>query len=110
MEIKGVKNMSSIDMVKEVDKGGRFVLYTYCISIVVMTFKRPSAVYFLKSNESPVKHGWPFLLISTIFGWWGIPWGPVYTVQSIYKSFAGTDVTFEVVKSLTQTVEQQSKN
>ncbi len=107
MEIRGIENMSMAELAREVERGGRFMLYTYCISIIAMTFRRPSAIYFIKSNEIPVKHGWPFLLISTVFGWWGIPWGPVYTIQSIYKAFAGTDVTSEVLKTLSQAIENQ---
>ncbi len=28
-------------------------------------------------------------LVSGLFGWWGIPWGPVYTLQTIGKNSAG---------------------
>ena len=109
MKIKEIKNLPTTELACEIEQGGRFIVYTYCISIGVMTFKRLSAVYFLKPNESPVKHGWPFLLISTVLGWWGIPLGPVYTIQSIYKNFSGTDVTTNVLLSLHLETEDQKR-
>ena len=39
------------ELSKELEKGGKFVCYTYTISVIFMTFRRPSQVYFLKSNE-----------------------------------------------------------
>jgi hypothetical protein len=77
--------------------GGKFVVYYYTISILIMTFRRGSDIYFLRSNESPIKFGWKFLLLSLFAGWWGFPWGPIYTVQSIYMAFSGKDITKEVM-------------
>jgi hypothetical protein len=38
------------------------------------------------------------MLISLLFGWWGIPWGPIYTVTSLFKNFGGgRDVTKEIM-------------
>jgi hypothetical protein len=30
-----------------------------------------------------------YTLISALFGWWGIPWGVIYTPQAIYRNFCG---------------------
>jgi hypothetical protein len=36
-----------------------------------------------------------------VAGWWGIPWGPIYTIQSVYKnSKGGIDITPSVVETL----------
>lgn len=96
MEIKGMEGLSSNDIRNEIAQGGKFVIFTYCFSIIIMTFRRPTDIYFVRANESPIKYGWPWLLISLLFGWWGIPWGPIYTIQAIFKSFSGKDVTAEV--------------
>jgi hypothetical protein len=56
---------------------------------------------FLRAGDNPVVKGLPFTLVSLVAGWWGIPWGPIYTVQSIYNnSRGGKDVTQAVVNSL----------
>ncbi len=98
--IKGTEGLS-IDQIKdEISRGAKFVYFTYCISILVMTFRRPSNVYFVKTGESSFKYGWPFLLASLFLGWWGIPWGPIYTLQAMGRSFTGKDVTPEVMNSI----------
>ena len=41
------------------------------------------------------------LAISCALGWWGIPWGPIYTIQSLWVNFkGGKDVTQEVLVSM----------
>lgn len=87
----------------ELQRGGKFVIYQYCISLFVITFKRPSNIYFVKADESAVVKSLPFTAISLFLGWWGIPWGPIYTVGSFITNFqGGKDVTNEVLRSLNQ--------
>lgn len=84
--------------------GGRFVIYTWTLSFLIMTQKRPSKdVYLLRKDEYAIKHGWPYLLASLFLGWWGIPWGPIYTIQSIFYAFTGKDVTQEVIDNWNRT-------
>lgn len=101
MEIVGLEGLSSEELSHELRHGGRFVIFTYCISILVMTFKRPSKVYFLKAGESGFVHGLPYLLISLLLGWWGIPWGPIYTLEAILNSLSGgKNITREMVSAM----------
>lgn len=100
MKIKGLENLTNEEINRQLELGGKFVVFPYAISILVMTFKRSSDIYFLKSNESAIKYGYKYLLISLFVGWWGIPWGPIYTIQSIIKAFMGTDVTKELLEAL----------
>ncbi|MDR1864001.1 MAG: hypothetical protein LBR08_00325 [Bacteroidales bacterium] len=97
LKIRGVAGKSPSDILNEVNSGARFVRYSYCVSLIAFTFKLSSPVYFLRANEAPIRRGWIFLLISAIFGWWGIPWGPVYTIQSILHAFKGRDLTGTVI-------------
>lgn len=86
---------------QEIQQGGKFVMYQYCISLLIITFKRPSNIYFIRQEESAVVKGLPFTLLSLLLGWWGIPWGPIYTIQSIWVNFkGGKDVTKDVVASM----------
>jgi hypothetical protein len=63
-----------------------------------MTFKRPSDIYYIAPGESGVSKGVSFTIISVLLGWWGIPWGPIYTIRSIVNNFSGgKDVTRETV-------------
>jgi hypothetical protein len=100
MKIVGIEGMSLDDLKLEIRQGGKFVLYQYCISVVIMTFKRPSNIYFVRANQSRVVKGLPFVLISLLFGWWGIPWGPIYSVQSLATDLSGgEDLTRDVLES-----------
>lgn len=101
MKILGIDNMTSEQLEQAIRDGGKFVMYQYCISIVIMTFKRPSDIYFVPAGASRIKPGMVLTLISLVFGWWGIPWGPIYTIGSLVTNLGGgRDVTSEVLVSL----------
>jgi hypothetical protein len=98
MKINGIEGLTDEQIQAEIDRGARFVLFQYCVSIIVMTFKRPSEIYFVRPGESAFGTGLRFSLISAVAGWWGIPWGPVYTIQSLWvNAKGGRDVTHEVM-------------
>ncbi len=86
---------------QEIASGAKFIIYQYCISVLIMTFKRPSSIYFVRAEESRVMKGLGFTLLSLVLGWWGIPWGPIYTIQSLWVNFnGGKDVTQAVLASM----------
>jgi hypothetical protein len=103
MEIKGIEKMGIDEVNFEIQRGAKFVLFQYCISILIITFKRPSDIYFIKSGESTLAKSLGFTLISLLFGWWGIPWGPIYTIASVVTNVrGGKNVTQEVITSINQ--------
>ncbi|MBK9926560.1 MAG: hypothetical protein IPP66_14895 [Anaerolineales bacterium] len=86
---------------QELQQGGKFVIYEYCISLLVITFRRSSNIYFIRSEDNAIVKGLPFTLLSLVLGWWGIPWGPIYTVTSVWTNFSGgKNVTQEVLASM----------
>ena len=100
-KIRGIEGMRAGEVDFEIQRGARFVLFQYCISIIVLTFRRASDIYFLRQGDSALTRGLPFTLLSLVAGWWGIPWGPIYTIQSVYNnSRGGIDVTHSVLTSL----------
>jgi hypothetical protein len=105
MKIKGVDGMTVGAVRSEVARGGKFVIFQYCISVIVMTFRRGSDVYFIKPGESALGPGAGYTLLSLVLGWWGIPWGPIYTVASVYTNLnGGKDVTNEIMASFERSV------
>ena len=103
MKIVGTEGMSNEAIRTELDRGARFVIYQYCISVIFMTFKRPSDIHFVRAGEGGAGGGLKFTLISVLLGWWGIPWGPIWTIQSIWNnSRGGRDVTQQIVASAGQ--------
>jgi len=100
-EIKNIEGLSTDDINRELNNGGKFVVFQYCISIIIMSFKRSSDIYFIKSGESTVKHSIGLTLLTLVFGWWGIPWGPIYSIGAIYSNLSGgKDVTQEILNSM----------
>lgn len=86
------------DLERQVLEGGRYVVFQYCISVLVMTFRRSSPVTFLRANESGAGPAFSYSLISFLAGWWGIPWGPIWTVTSLANNISGgKDVTEAVL-------------
>lgn len=101
MKVHGIDGMTNEDLERELRNGGKFVMYTYTISILIMTFRRPSDIYFIKGGGGRFLKGIPFLLTSLVLGWWGIPWGPIYTVGSICTNLGGgKDVTNDVLATI----------
>jgi hypothetical protein len=103
MQIKNIEGLTLGDLQHEIDRGGKFVYYMYTISILVMTFKRTSDIYFVKGGESAAGKGLGFTMGSLVLGWWGIPWGPIYTIQSLATNLGGgKDVTALVMQDLSK--------
>ncbi len=103
MKVVGIEGLDHQQLSLELQRGAKFVFYQYCISIVIMTFKRPSDIYFIRAGESGIGKGIGFSFISLLLGWWGIPWGPIYTIGSFITNFGGgKDVTQEVLAGLQQ--------
>ena len=65
MKIKGIETLSPDQLRHEIERGGRFVIFQYCISIVVLTFKRVSDIQFIKGDESAFRKGAAYSLVCT---------------------------------------------
>lgn len=107
-QIKGIEGLSTDQINKELERGAKFVVFQYCISLIVITFKRGSDIYFIREGESAVGKGIGFTVLTFFLGWWGIPWGPIYTIGSLYTNLSGgKDVTQEIINA-TQSTQQNA--
>lgn len=85
----------------EIQRGAKFVLFGVLHFHRYPHFPAAFRYLFLRQGENPVVKALPSNLLSLVAGWWGIPWGPIYTIQSVYNnSRGGKDVTEAVVNSL----------
>ncbi|MBE2229138.1 MAG: hypothetical protein IAE96_00675 [Chitinophagaceae bacterium] len=101
MKIKNISGLSARDIQREGENGGRFVYFPFTISLGVVTFKRTSDVYLVRAGESRLKFSWPFLMLTALFGWWGLPWGPKYSFEALRTNLkGGKDVTDEVLSTV----------
>jgi hypothetical protein len=103
MKIEGIQGMTVDQLNFELQRGAKFVIFQYAISVVIMSFKRPSAIYFIRAGESTVGKSIGFTLITLVGGWWGIPFGPIYSFQALATNFrGGKDLTKEVVAAISK--------
>ena len=88
----------------EINRGAKFVVFQYCVSVVVITFRRSTSVQLIKAGESAASKSLPWTILTLLLGWWGIPWGFIYTPMVLYKNLnGGTDVTSSVLANLQRT-------
>ena len=104
-KIIGIENMDAEEINNELELGSKFVIFEYCISLIFFTMEINTNIYFVKPNDNSVTRSLKYSIVSFLFGWWGIPYGPFSTVRSIYKNFrGGEDITDEVIASITQNI------
>ena len=98
MKIGNVNGLSTAELQEEVRKGARLVYYTYTVSFLLITFTRKSEIFLVRKKQEGIRKGLPYLVVSSMFGWWGIPSGPKETMKSISISKkGGKDITEEVL-------------
>lgn len=99
--IIGLGDMTREELHEELEQGAKFVIFQYCISILIMTFLRPSKIHFIPAGSSSFSKGIGYTFLTLCAGWWGFPWGPIYTIMAIATNLGGgKDVTDEVEAGL----------
>ena len=61
--------------------------YLGCISFIVMTSRFRSR--FLIVGQGNTGHWLIFSGLTFLFGWWGFPWGFIFTPQALYRNLRG---------------------
>ncbi len=71
----------------KISAGSEVITFDLAFSVVVASFKGRSQMFVVGQHCL-----WPwriaYTLLSFVFGWWGVPWGPIYTVQSLHANLA----------------------
>jgi len=101
--LKKTAGNSLSEINQSVRYGGKFVVYPYCVSILALTFRLTSSPHYIKSGEPTSKYRRKYTIYSLLFGWWGIPWGPIYTTDALVfskKNKGDLDITDEIVNKL----------
>jgi hypothetical protein len=101
MKLAEMADTPLAEIEQQVDAGGRFVVYEYCVSFVILSTRRSSEIHYIPPGTSVLVPGLGYTLRSLLLGWWGIPWGPIWTVWvSIVNLRGGRDVTQGVMSHL----------
>ena len=101
MRVPGLDKLTARQLADALTAGGRLVYYEYCISLLFLTLRCPTRIHLLRAREHGVLRGLPYVLLSLLLGWWGIPWGVIYTPLTLLTNLSGgRDVTEEVWAAL----------
>jgi hypothetical protein len=104
-----LENLSRDELVAELKAGGRLVFYEFCISVIFATLRCPTRIRLLRAGQYGWLRGLPFTLLSFLLGWWGLPWGPIFTVLVIFNNIrGGQDVTGQVMDLLDRGYDEKS--
>lgn len=78
----------------------KYVIYRYAISLWVVTFYRASRAYRVSSKRDAILRGLPYSFLSLLLGWWGIPWGPIRTIESLIVNLGGGETVIKPTNDL----------
>lgn len=113
MKIKNIEGLSAADLQRAVKEGGRFVYFACTVSFIIITFRDTSGVYLVRPGDPVVARNYLFTILSFLLGWWGIPWGPKYTIAAIRTNLRGgmdvTDDVMAIVKRFVQNEERRGQ-
>lgn len=86
-------------ILKDIQLGGRYVRFSYAISLIRITFQCHSGAIYIAPGKSARLRSTPYTLITLLLGWWGIPWGPIYSIGAIATNLqGGVDITDDVIR------------
>jgi hypothetical protein len=100
MKVSGIEKLTLGELVEQVKRGGRFVVFHWCVGLLVRTAIRPSAVRFVRPGER-AGGGGVYTLGTLLTGWWAVPFGPFNTIGCLRENLrGGRDITASVLRTL----------
>lgn len=91
------------DLVEKIQRGGRFVVFPYAISFLVVTLQQLSPAIYISGDEDLNFFARKYTRKNYQYGLWAIPWGLIKTFDYIKViREGGMDVTEDIVLNLTQ--------
>jgi hypothetical protein len=94
LRIEGAEGKSFAEIDAMLREGWKFVFFEYCVSCFVFTLRRPTDVILVPPDKWRWLRGLPFTVLSFFLGWWGLPWGFIYTPIVLFTNITGgCDVT-----------------
>jgi hypothetical protein len=102
-KLQNIKNDNLENLKKDIDSGGKFILFNYRIGLGAVSLLRFSPAIFIKRNEDFEKFKRKYNRMNLLFGPWFIFKGPFLTYDA-YKinRNGGIDITKDILTNLTQ--------
>ncbi|MBD5139319.1 MAG: hypothetical protein HDT24_08430 [Ruminococcus sp.] len=84
----------------------RLTRFRYCYSYIIMTSTRSSAVYLADGLDGDEAKNAKLTcqLITALSGWWGIPWGIVYSIQFLFSNGVKNGTNDDTVGDIMQRI------
>lgn len=64
----------------------RYLIFRSVVSLIIVTITPTEGIF---CSNCAAKVSLRNTLISSIFGWWGIPWGPLQTIKEVFHNASG---------------------
>lgn len=99
--IPGTEGLTAGEVVELIKAGGRFAVWQYNFSILVMSFRRSSGIRFISPGEGGFAACFGYSCISAFVGWWGFPWGIFWTPMTLGRNLlGGLDLTEPILAGI----------
>jgi hypothetical protein len=109
MRMPGKENPTLAEIEAALSSRGLLVVFEYCMSLVLVTLRRPISPYTLPLGIRGRLRGLPYPALSLLLGWWGVPWRFIYTpVVVVTNLCGGRDITAEVWAQLPRWVDHSA--
>ena len=84
----------------------RLTRFRYCYSYIFMTSTRSSALYLTEGLDGGEAGNAKLTcqLITALSGWWGIPWGIVYSIQFLFSNGVKNGTNDDTVGNIMQRI------
>ncbi len=80
-------------------EGKRYVFYPYVVSLLVISLRRTmGGLRVVETGAWPLGPLFGAAAVTGLFGWWGFPWGLIWTPLTLYHlSRGGRDVSRDLI-------------
>jgi len=96
-----IKSLTALE--EKVNNDASFIVFKYCFSFFIFTYKRLSPAILIDSKADFLQRKKKYNLLNYFFGWWAIPSGPSYTLQYIHlNNKGGINVTEDIMLNITE--------
>lgn len=89
IDLGGSRPLFAEEVRTRVAAGARLVRFEFCISALVFTIRRQSAVSITDSWQQRYLRGLWYSVVALLLGPWGVPWGLVYTPWAVWVNLTG---------------------
>lgn len=72
---------------KQVTAQPRYIVFRYVVSLVITTIRKPVQGIYCSSCAN--RAAWKANFVTAVAGWWGFPWGPIYTIGDGIRNARG---------------------